>query len=70
MQISLVFLYTNDETSEKENIPCTIAPKNSNTEINLTKKVKDLQTRNCVTAERYQRQHKPMVRYPMFMNQN
>ena len=50
VQKSVAFLYTNNETEEreiKESIPFTIAPKSIRyLEINLTKKVKDLYPKN------------------------
>ena len=49
-QQSVAFLYTNNETEEreiKESIPFTIAPKNIRyLGINLTKEVKDLYPKN------------------------
>ena len=68
---SLVFIYTNNEKSEreiKESIPFTIATKRIiYPGINLPKETKELYTENYDTSERNQRQHKQMERYIMFL---
>ena len=67
----LHFLYTNNEKSEseiKESTPFTTATKWFNyLGINLPKETKELYTENYDTNERYQRWHKQMERYSIFL---
>ena len=71
-QKSYVFLYINNEVSEREineSIPFTTARKRIKyLGINLTKETKELYIENYDTNERNQRQHKEMESYSMFLS--
>ena len=72
-QKSMAFLYTNNETEEreiKESIPFTIAPKTVRyLGINLTKEIKDLYSENYSnTHERNRGRHKEMEKHSMLMD--
>jgi hypothetical protein len=72
LQISVAFLYTNNEQTEKEyrkTIPFTIASKKKkNLGINLTKEVKVLYNENWTIEERTQRRPQQMERPSMLMD--
>ena len=71
-QKSMAFLYTNNETEEreiKESIPLTIAPKSLRyLEINLTKDVKDLYPKNYRTLLKEIEEDTEMEKYSMLMD--
>ena len=71
-QKSVAFLYTNNETEEremKEPIPFTIIPKSIRyLGINLTKEVKDLYPKNYRTLVKEIEEDKEMEKYSMLMD--
>ena len=71
-QKPVAFLYTNNETEEKEineSISFTIAPKSiSYLGINLTKEVKDLYPKNDRTLLKEIEENREMEKYSMLMD--